>query len=212
MKKLLIICSVLFLVSCSAVGVKPDNGSGQSGNAKKHQGHASHKSHKGYKGHEGHGIHKGESCHKKHGSHSDHGDAKGHGKHPGKSCHKKHGAHSDHGDAKGHGKYFAAISYIKHHLTLDKAQLTKLDVLMRKMKQNNKVAHDQMKLVSKELHDAIKSKSDDAVLTKLLNKKAAIHTQLELQQIHVRQTVMAMLTDKQRQKVMKKLHAHKANH
>ena len=188
MKKLLIICSVLFLVSCSAVGVKPDNGSGQSGNAKKHQGHASHKSHKGYKGHEGHGIHKGESCH------------------------KKHGSHSDHGDAKGHGKYFAAISNIKHHLTLDKAQLTKLDVLMRKMKQNNKVAHDQMKLVSKELHDAIKSKSDDAVLTKLLNKKAAIHTQLELQQIHVRQTVMAMLTDKQRQKVMKRLHAHKANH
>ena len=191
MKKLLIICSVLFLVSCSAVGVKPDNGSGQSGNAKKHQGHASHKSHKGYKGHEGH---------------------KGHGIHKGESCHKKHGSHSDHGDAKGHGKYFAAISYIKHHLTLDKAQLTKLDVLMRKMKQNNKVAHDQMKLVSKELHDAIKSKSDDAVLTKLLNKKAAIHTQLELQQIHVRQTVMAMLTDKQRQKVMKRLHAHKANH
>lgn len=248
MKKLLIVCSVLFLVSCSAVGVKPENGSGPNDHAKKHQGHkghAGHKGHEGYKGHgdhKGHGKHKGKSCHHKHGGHGDHKGHEGHkkhgghgnhqgheghkgyGKHKGKSCHQKHGGHLGHGDAKGHGKhqsharrqghgkYFATIAYIKHHLTLDKAQKSQLDALMKKMKENNKVAHDQIKLVSKELHDAIKSKANDRVLTQVLNKKAAIRTQLELQNIHTRQAVMGLLTKEQRQKVMKKLHAHHTKH
>ncbi len=83
---------------------------------------------------------------------------------------------------------------------------------MSKMKENNKVAHEQMKLVSKELHDAIKSKSNDSVLTQVLNKKAAIRTQLELQNIHTRQAVMSVLTKEQRQKVIKKLHTHQTKH